>query len=277
LLHRQASHSNAADKKKGIGMSECKWVRLLSQELLAACVLALALGAAPAGVAQATAPTEDAKAKVRLNIGCGGTPTPGWLNVDNSLTVRLARWPALLRILVRSGLIGEDQLAFARIVVDRNIVWGDAVSRIPLCDTSASVVYSSHMLEHLDRTEARQFLAEAKRVLAPDGVLRIVVPDLLQCARHYVEESKDADAFMESTHLAEEKPRGPIALLKSLLVGPRQHLWMYDAASLIRLLQSAGFRDVGELPAGSTTIPDPGELNLAERAGGSVYVEARRP
>ena len=88
----------------------------------AACVLTLALGAAPAGVAQATASTDDAKAKVRPNIGCGSTPTPGWLNVDNSLTVRLARWPALLRILARSGLIGDDQLAFARIVVDRNIV-----------------------------------------------------------------------------------------------------------------------------------------------------------
>ena len=114
-------------------------------------------------------------------------------------------------------------------------------------------------------------------MLAPDGVLRIVVPDLLQCARRYVEETKDADAFMEATLLAEEKPRGLIALLKCLMVGPRHHLWMYDAASLSRLLQAAGFRDVVELPAGSTTIPDPGELDLTERAEGNVYAEARRP
>ena len=109
----------------------------------------------------------------------------------------------------------------------------------------------------------------------PTEYFRIVVPDLLQCARRYVEENKDA--FMEATLLAEEKPRGPIALLKCLMVGPRHHLWMYDAASLSRLLQSAGFLDVVELPAASTTIPDPGELNLTEREEGSVYVEARRP
>jgi len=25
--------------------------------------------------------------KLRINIGCGATPTPGWINLDNSLTV----------------------------------------------------------------------------------------------------------------------------------------------------------------------------------------------
>ena len=32
---------------------------------------------------------------VRLNIGCGMAPTPGWLNYDNSPSVWLARWPVL--------------------------------------------------------------------------------------------------------------------------------------------------------------------------------------
>jgi predicted SAM-dependent methyltransferase len=34
------------------------------------------------------------------------------------------------------------------------------------------------MIEHLDRREARSFLAEARRVLRPGGVLRLAAPDL---------------------------------------------------------------------------------------------------
>jgi len=28
---------------------------------------------------------------MRVNIGCGQSPTPGWINFDNSLTVKIAR------------------------------------------------------------------------------------------------------------------------------------------------------------------------------------------
>jgi hypothetical protein len=49
---------------------------------------------------------------------------------------------------------------------------------------------------------------------------------------------------------------------------------MYAASSLIRLLERHGFGDARELPAGQTTIPDPGPLDLREREEESVYVEA---
>ena len=37
------------------------------------------------------------QATVRVNVGCGSSPTPGWVNFDNSLSVRAARWPLLCR------------------------------------------------------------------------------------------------------------------------------------------------------------------------------------
>lgn len=212
----------------------------------------------------------------RINIGCGATPTSGWLNFDNSWSVRLAMHPGLLQFLSRFGLTGPKQLAFARVVAEKNIAWADAVKRIPLPDGSVSVVYSSHMLEHLDRTEAQRFLAEVRRVLVPGGVLRIVVPDLLTLARQYADGAMNADAFVAATFLADEKPQGLLSALRRLVVGPRHHHWMYDGASLASLLESAGFHDAVGVPSGTTTISDPGELNLLEQASVSVCVEARR-
>jgi SAM-dependent methyltransferase len=48
-------------------------------------------------------------------------------------------------------------------------------------------VYHAHLLEHLPRASALPFLRECHRVLKPGGILRIVVPDLEQIARLYLE------------------------------------------------------------------------------------------
>ena len=46
------------------------------------------------------------------------------------------------------------------------------------------IVYSSHLLGHLTLKSANQYLREAYRVLKPEGVLRIVVPDLYKICRN---------------------------------------------------------------------------------------------
>jgi len=198
--------------------------------------------------------------------------------MDNSLTLKLSKYPFVLRGICALGLAGKDQLAFAERVKKNKyrIEVGNAARRIPFPDQSFSAIYTSHMLEHLDASEARSFLVEARRVLAIGGILRVSVPDLMKHARHYVEESKDADLFVNTTLLAAEKPKGFSGRLKYLIVGPRHHHWMYDAASLKRLVESAGFCDAVEVPAGTTTIPDPGQLDLRQREAESVYIESKR-
>ncbi len=73
------------------------------------------------------------------------------------------------------------------------------------------------------------------------------------------------------------RPAGAAGWAKWILVGPRHHLWMYDGASLARLLGEAGFDGAAVMPPGKTRIEEPGELDLAERAAESVYVEAVQP
>src|SRR5205823_4694013 len=57
---------------------------------------------------------------------------------------------------------------------------------IPFENETFDVVYHSHMLEHLERKEAMVFLQECLRVLRPEGVLRVVVPDLEQIVIEYL-------------------------------------------------------------------------------------------
>ena len=115
---------------------------------------------------------------VRLNIGCGMSPTPGWINYDNSPSVWMARWPMLATLLARLGLIDQHALAFVAFCRSHRIRHADAARRIPHAGGTVEAIYASHMLEHLDRAEARAFLAECRRVLKPGGILRLAVPDL---------------------------------------------------------------------------------------------------
>src|SRR5688572_23572221 len=104
---------------------------------------------------------------VRINVGCGATPTAGWENLDNSVTVRLARLPGAVEILSRLGVLNSEQSRFAKVAMTDGVRWADVTRKIPYGDSSVDVVYSSHMLEHLDREEARRFLEEVLRVLRP--------------------------------------------------------------------------------------------------------------
>ncbi|MCI0664139.1 MAG: methyltransferase domain-containing protein [Acidobacteria bacterium] len=209
----------------------------------------------------------------RLNIGCGATPTPGWVNYDGSIGVHLAAVPALVSVMTKIGLLSNMQNHLIAVVKQEGIKYANAVKRIPEPDHSADVLYTCHMLEHLDRREAELFLKEARRVLIPNGIIRIAVPDLKYHIENYLKD-QDADIFVQNIQLAINRPAGLIEKLKHLIVGERHHLWMYDGASLCRLLLESGFRNPQVLGAGQTTIRNPGRLDLAERSPESVFVEA---
>lgn len=136
-------------------------------------------------------------------------------------------------------------------------------------------IYSSHMLEHLDRAEAQSFLAECRRVLRPGGILRLAVPDLRNAAYQYLRLS-DADGFLRHLQFDLDKPRGPAARLRRMLTGGRGHHWMYDRDSLLALVEGAGFVEVELVGEGRTGIADPGGLDLNEREADSFCLEARR-
>jgi predicted SAM-dependent methyltransferase len=92
---------------------------------------------------------------VRVNAGCGASPTPGWLNFDNSTAVRVANWPLAMQILRQARILNEHSWEFVRVAKRENVRFANATMRIPCPDSSAEVAYSSHMIEHLHSGKGR--------------------------------------------------------------------------------------------------------------------------
>ena len=90
-----------------------------------------------------------------LNIGCGGTYHPDWVNLDVA--------PA-----------------------DPNVLTVNINNGLPFSSESVTACYSSHVLEHLDKACARNMVAECFRVLKHGGVIRLAVPDLEAMVREYL-------------------------------------------------------------------------------------------
>src|SRR5262245_21617606 len=209
----------------------------------------------------------------RINVGCGMTPTKGCLNFDNSFSIKLSAFPRLSHLLHRAKFLNQPQMNYIQFCRENKIEWADVTKRIPVPDDSTEVLYSSHMLEHLDKREVTMFLAEAKRVLVSGGIIRLAVPDLEKHTRSYVSHG-DADRFIESLHVCTPKARALSERFRLMLVGTRHHQWMYDGKSLCTLLNNSGFIDANAHPAGETSIKNPVSFDLYERREESVYVEA---
>ena len=210
-----------------------------------------------------------------VNVGCGLSPTPGWINIDNSWSVRLAEWPVIMRLGSSVGLLSQSNRSFAAAARELGVKHADVRKPLPFADNSLDVVYSSHMIEHLDREVSRFFIAEAARVLRPGGVLRLAVPDLRKHVEDYVS-TGDGNRLVEALNMSREEPVSLIMRLRARLTPFRGHRWMYDEASLRELVDGCGFTKSVVLDAGQTTISSPGDLNLSERLEESLYIEATK-
>lgn len=141
----------------------------------------------------------------QLNIGCGDAPTAGWINYDNSPAVWLARSPMLTGALRAVGLLDAGNLAFIDHCRRFGIRYANASCRIPHASETVDSIYSSHMIEHLDRHEAAAFLTECRRVLKPGGVLRLSAPNLRWSVLEYVEKGR-ADEFVAQLQFDLDRP-----------------------------------------------------------------------
>ena len=211
----------------------------------------------------------------RANVGCGPTPVPGWLNFDSSYLVSLAHHQWLLKILQRLGVCGPQTIAASRIIASAGVQRADACKHLPVETGGLSVLYASHVIEHLDRSQAEMFLREARRALRQGGIIRLVVPDLRRRIMTYVQDG-NADNFMESLFMRRQSIQSFGDKIKWLAFADVHHMWMYDSQSLIGLLTRNGFEDAVEVAPGVTGISEPGPLDLREREDESIYVEAHR-
>lgn len=230
-------------------------------------------------------PSEVRRGFIKCNIGCGLDTAPGYENLDNSPSLLVQQNPVLRAI---TNIL---ERIFARHLYTRfpeSVRRHDVNQGLPYASASVEVIYSSHMLEHLPRRQAEEFLCEAYRVLIPNGILRLALPDLERRAREYLgklESERErqlnempADEFMRSTFLGIEERcriRQPISMYRTILAR-EGHAWMWDAPTLAVLLQKIGFTDVKERGFRESCNPEVGVLDLDSRKDESFYVEARK-
>lgn len=217
-----------------------------------------------------------------LHLGCGLNAPESWLNVDGSLQVIFAKKPRVKQVLVNLGLYSRHQ---AEIPWPSNILHSDLRKPLPFRDNQFVAVYSSHTLEHLFHSEAITLVNECFRVLKPGGICRIVVPDLAAAICRYLANAQDHDADIAAYHFMEEllvhsrAPQKGLLGLYHRLVGFHQHKWMYDAASLRKLLIDAGFVNVTNPASQEGRLPDLARIENPNRIedGAGVVAEGIKP
>ena len=139
---------------------------------------------------------------MKLHLGCGERYLNGYVHVD----------------------IAEfDHIDFIRPVDDLSCFKKNTVSEI----------YASHVLEYFDKEYAPEVLNEWKRVLKPNGILRIAVPNFPKLIEIY-ESSQSLESIV-----------GP--LYGKWDIGNNQYIYhktVYDFTSLKQVLEEVGFKNI---------------------------------
>ena len=102
---------------------------------------------------------QDQKKDIKINLGCGGRPLPGYINIDlDTLDELKARYPS------------EE-------VPEGIEVYQYDIFNLPFPDASVAEVRADSLLEHLSFLEEPRLFNEVKRVLRLGGLFEFSVPD----------------------------------------------------------------------------------------------------
>jgi SAM-dependent methyltransferase len=196
---------------------------------------------------------------IRLHIGCFDVPLAGWYNTDVTIHIVVARIPFLAPLLHALGLIDARRYQQHRDGVFHKVHYLNALKKFPFSDYSVEAVYSSCMLTNFTRQQALVCLKEINRILRPDSILRIAVPDLDRWLRTY--DPNDPDGFLRLIFEPEIKAEEN-----------RIH-WMYNPFSLKKILQEAGFKNVVICEMCQGKCPDAQKIDYRSDV---VYMEGEK-
>lgn len=175
---------------------------------------------------------------LRLCLGSGAAPIAGFVNID-----------------MESGADVRLDLRFA----------------LPVPDSSVELIYSEHVIEHLDLDDGMALLRECRRVLQPGGVLRVATPDLDAVVRAYQGDWRAQDWVNWPGH---EWIDSPARMINQSFHG-WGHRHLYDHAELTLRLAQAGFGATRRCALGDS--PTRGLAGLETRADSLLVVEASPP
>jgi predicted SAM-dependent methyltransferase len=146
----------------------------------------------------------------------------------------------------------------------------DVRDGLPLSAASLDYVVSIHALQDLPYPDLVPALRELRRVLKPGGVLRLGLPDLDRAIQAYL--GRDRDYFLIPDR--EVRSLGGKLVVQMLWYGALRSMFTYDFVK--ELLEKAGFVAVTRCGFRETASTYPGIVELDNREGESLFVEAER-
>jgi predicted SAM-dependent methyltransferase len=134
----------------------------------------------------------------------------------------------------------------------------DIRRKLPFAHGSARRIFAEHIIEHLDfREDIPRILRQFYRILAPHGVLRIIVPDAERFLEAYVRKDKclwrdlgwDIDRLPDDIHT-------PLHVINHIFHQGGEHLFGYDFETVKWALHRAGFPTVLKQSFGKSIDPE---------------------
>lgn len=204
---------------------------------------------------------------LKLNLGCGFHTPSGWLNVDYAIGAWLAKTPGFATINKKFKIINLNW--------SNDIFLCDLTKKLPWDDDSVDIIYSSHSLEHLSKIEGRYLLRECHRLLKPNGIIRIIVPDLKVIINRYTQGKIAADEVLDQLYVTYNSPTDGV--LKRIIAPFIQfpHKCMYDTPTLLRIMSEIGF-EVASKQAFESEIKDIQVIEQSDRTAESILVEGKK-
>jgi predicted SAM-dependent methyltransferase len=150
---------------------------------------------------------------------------------------------------------------------DRNVDFLlDFARPLPFTEQSLNGVFCEHVLEHFSLADGSNIAKEVKRILAPGGCFRIIVPDAELILKRYFEAPEELIAWRGAGGTAME-------VVNSYFRQRYEHQFLYDWATMRLMLSSAGFTDIRRSTCGVATISGMA-LDDTKYSWESLYVEA---
>jgi predicted SAM-dependent methyltransferase len=136
----------------------------------------------------------------KLEIGSGNKPSEGYIHFD-------------IRKMDGTDIVGDAK-------------------KLPFEDGQFEEIFSRFFLEHLFRADAKKALKEMHRVLAKNGRLELIIPDLAYFCKLFLEEKGQKKEWALNKIYGFEK------------YGEDHHYFGYDFDTLKLFLEEAGFKQI---------------------------------
>lgn len=165
---------------------------------------------------------------VKANLGSFTNMHHGWVNVD---------------VHDLEGFAKQQGFEYLRHDVRNGLPWKTG---------EVDLIFASHMIEHLDYRDGLNLLRECRRVLRPEGAIRIIVPDARLLVGKYVaavnQNNPDFNDLGRGLKLEDfdevndQAAECPTAMGKFWSLIAPGHAAAYDEETLLGAMREAGFK-----------------------------------